>query len=42
MAVSISDFSADGFLVVRHAGAPDIVCACVKVIEEELHTRGVD
>ena len=42
MTVSISDFSADGFLVVRHAVAPDIVRACVKVIEEELHTRGVD
>ena len=42
MAVSISDFSADGFLVVRNAVAPDIVRACVKVIEEELHTRGVD
>jgi len=40
MAVSISDFSADGFLVVRHAVAPDIVRACVKGIEEELHTRG--
>src|SRR5262245_14001888 len=42
MAVSISDFSIDGFLVVRNAVAPDIVRACVEVIEEELRARAVD
>jgi hypothetical protein len=42
MVVSTSDFSTDGFLVVRNAVAPDIVRACVEVIEEELRSRGVD
>src|SRR5262249_2388768 len=42
MAVSMSDFSADGFLVVRNAVAPDIVRACVEVIEAELRARAVD
>jgi hypothetical protein len=42
MVASIDDFYADGFLVVRNAVAPDIVCACVDVIEDELRARAVD
>ena len=42
MAPTVGDFSADGFLVVRGAVAPDIVRACVDVIETELRGRGVD
>ena len=42
MAVSTSDFSTDGFLVVRNAVAPDIVRACVEAIEEKLRARGTD
>jgi hypothetical protein len=42
MAASTSDFSTDGFLVVRNAVAPDIVRACVDVIEAELRARAVD
>jgi len=42
MAVSTSDFSTDGFLVVRNAVASDIVRACAEVIEEKLRARGVD
>jgi hypothetical protein len=42
VAVSTSNFSTDGFLVVRSAVAPDIVRACVEAIEEELRARGVD
>jgi hypothetical protein len=39
---ALSDFSTDGFLVVRGAVAPDIVRQCVAVIEEELRGRGLD
>jgi hypothetical protein len=42
MAVSTNDFSADGFPAVRNAVAPEIVRACVEVIEEQLRTRGVE
>lgn len=42
MAASTSGFTTDGFLVVRNAVAPDIVRACVDVIEDELRARGVD
>ena len=42
MAASIDDFCVDGFLVVRGAVAPDVVCACIAVIENELRARGVE
>jgi Protein of unknown function DUF84 len=42
MAASMDDFCADGFLVARGAVAPDVVCACVDVIENELRARGVE
>ncbi len=42
MAAVIDDFCADGFLVVRGAVAPDVVRACVNVIENELRARSVD
>ena len=42
VAASIRDFCADGFLVLRGAVAPEIVCACVEVIEKELRDRAVD
>jgi hypothetical protein len=42
MTVSIDDFCADGFLMVRGAVAPDIVRACVDVIENELRARAVN
>ena len=42
MAISIDCFAQDGFLVVRHAVAPDVIRACVEVIEDELRTRGFD
>jgi hypothetical protein len=42
MAEFSNDFSTDGFAVVRKAVAPDIVRACVAVIEAELRARGVD
>jgi hypothetical protein len=35
-------FGTDGFLVVREAVAPDVVRACVEVIENELRTRSVE
>ena len=41
-AASVDSFCADGFLVVRGAIAPDIVRACVGVIDNELRTRGVE
>jgi|SRR2546422_3221150 len=42
MATSIDDFCADGFLLVRGAFAPEIVRACVDVIDTELRRRAVD
>jgi hypothetical protein len=42
MMATISDFSTAGFLVVRGAVAPDVVRACVDVIENELRARAVD
>lgn len=42
MATSIDDFCDDGFLLVRGAVSPDVVRACVDVIETELCTRAVD
>jgi hypothetical protein len=38
----VDRFCADGFLVVREAVAPDVVRACVDVVEKELRTRGVE
>src|SRR5205809_1490003 len=40
--LSVDDFCDDGFLAVRGAVAPDIVRACVEVIESELLARAVD
>ena len=42
MATSVRDFAHDGFLLVRDAVAPDVVQACVGVIEQKLLARGVD
>lgn len=42
MTAFIDDFCADGFLVVRGAVAPDIVRACVDIIENALRARAVD
>jgi len=42
MAVSTTDFTPNGFVVIRNAVAPDIVRACIQAIEEQLHVRGVD
>lgn len=42
MAPGVSDFCEAGFLVVRDAGAPDIVRACVNDIESDLRARDVD
>jgi hypothetical protein len=42
MVTSIGEFCVDGFLVVRGAVAPDVVCACVDVIDDELRGRGVE
>jgi hypothetical protein len=39
---SIESFCADGFLAFRGAVAPDVVRACVDVIEKQLRTRGVE
>ena len=41
-AVSTTDFTPNGFVVIRNAVAPDIVRACIQAIEEQLHVRGVD
>ena len=40
--MSTSDFTPNGFVVIRNAVAPDIVRACIEAIEEQLHGRGVD
>lgn len=42
MAASTDDVCADGGLVVRGAVAPDVVRACVGVIENELRARAID
>jgi len=42
MAASTDEFCVDGFLVARGAVAPDVVGACVDVIENELRARGVE
>jgi hypothetical protein len=42
MAVSTSDFIANGFVVIRNAVAPAIVAACMEPIEEQLEARGVN
>jgi len=42
MNVSTSDFLANGFVVLRGAVAPQIVQACVQVIEQQVRARGVD
>jgi hypothetical protein len=42
MATAVDEFAARGFLVVRGAVAPDIVRACVEVLENELRGRGVE
>jgi hypothetical protein len=39
MTASVGDFSTDGFLAVRGAVRPDIVRACVEVIEAEQRSR---
>jgi hypothetical protein len=39
---AISDFCANGFLVVRGAVAPDVVHQCVEVVEQEMRVRAVD
>jgi hypothetical protein len=38
----IDDFLADGFVVARGAVPPDVVHACVDVLDDELRARGVD
>jgi hypothetical protein len=38
----IDDFCANGFLVLRGAVAPEVIRACVKVIEDELRAQSVD
>jgi Phytanoyl-CoA dioxygenase (PhyH) len=38
----INDFCANGFLTVRGAVAPEVIHACIKVIEDELRARSVD
>jgi hypothetical protein len=38
----IDDFCVNGFLAVRGAVAPEVIHACVKVIEDELRARSVD
>src|SRR5882724_9220709 len=42
LAASIDDFCVDGFLAVRGAVAPDVVSACVEVIENGLRARGIE
>src|SRR5689334_1080603 len=42
MAVSTSDFIANGFIVIRNAVAPAIVAACMESIGEQLEARGVN
>ena len=42
MTGAVGAFEADGYLAVRQAVAPDVVEACVAVIEAELRARGVD
>jgi hypothetical protein len=38
----IDEFCETGFLAVRGAVRPDVVCACLDVVEDELRARGVD